>query len=145
MRSSDLRAVYGFLKPANDAHTIGLQTAGELLTECGYRVVIADEKVQKALSYYHDHVARTEVINWIRANQINRLGISYRLDHTDATNMLGFILEELKQQRMLKFQDGDIDLLFFGGLPQTCREVEQNFPESILAFKVEKQLVKHYL
>ena len=127
MRSSDLRAVYGFLKPANDAHTIGLQTAGELLTECGYRVVIADEKVQKALSYYHDHVARTEVINWIRANQINRLGISYRLDHTDATNMLGFILEELKQQRMLKFQDGDIDLLFFGGLPQTCREVEQKF------------------
>ncbi|HHU53158.1 MAG TPA: cobalamin-binding protein [Clostridiaceae bacterium] len=127
MKLSDLRAVYGLMKPANDAHTIGLQTAGELLTECGFRVVIADEKVQKALSYYHDHSARTEVINWIRANRINRLGISYRLDHTDALNMLGFILEELKQQRMLKFQDGNIDLLFFGGLPQTCLAVEQKF------------------
>lgn len=127
MISSDLRAVYGLLKPANDAHTIGLQTAGELLAECGFRVVIADEKVQEALSYYHDHVARAEVMNWIRANQISRLGISYRLDHTDAVNMLGFILEELKRQRMLKFQDGNIDLLFFGGLPQTCREVEREF------------------
>ncbi|MGI6579587.1 MAG: cobalamin-binding protein [Saccharofermentanales bacterium] len=127
MISSDLRAVYGLLKPANDAHTIGLQTAGELLTECGFRVVIADEKVQEALSYYHDHTARAEVINWIRVNQINRLGISYRLDHTDAVNMLGYLLEELKQQRMLKFQDGNIDFLFFGGLPKTCREVEREF------------------
>ncbi|NLN52187.1 MAG: cobalamin-binding protein [Clostridiaceae bacterium] len=135
MRQSDLRTVYGLLKPANDAHTMGLQTAGGLLSECGYEVVIADERIQKAFSFYNDSSARLVIIDWLRKNKINRLGISYRLDYTDAINMLGFLLEELKKERLLEFQNGPIDLLFFGGLPETCRKVEKTFSGIFTCFQ----------
>ena len=44
------RIVYGFIKPTLDAHTLGITTAADLLTGCGYQVIIGDAEVSLALN-----------------------------------------------------------------------------------------------
>lgn len=125
---------YGFIKPGLDAHTLGLNAAAELLKECGYDVVVAGEGVEQAMSDYRHEKQRRKVADWVRDAGIQRLGISYRLDQTDAVNMVGYLLEELKKDRMLKHQGGPLDLIFFGGLPATCQAVEKEFGGLVKTF-----------
>ena len=69
--------IYGFIKPALDAHTMGVNTAAELLRECGYTVLIADEDISKAISDYKHEANRKKVLDWIivislkNSNQMN--------------------------------------------------------------------------
>ncbi len=125
---------YGFIKPGLDAHTLGLNAAAELLRECGYDVVVADEQIEQAMSDYRHEKRRRQVAAWVRDSGIQRLGISYRLDQSDAVNMVGYLLEELKKDRLLKHQGGPIDLIFFGGLPATCQAVEKEFNGLVKTF-----------
>ncbi len=118
---------YGFIKPALDAHTMGIISAAELLRDCGYEAVMADDVIEHAMNDYAHESRRKRVVKWIVANQITRLGISYRLDQDDALNMVGYLIEELKKEKLLKTQGGQIELIFFGGLPQTCLAMEQEF------------------
>ena len=114
---------YGFIKPASDAHTLGINYAAELLRDCGYEVIIAPEAIEQAMLEYKHEIKRKQVIDWIRTNCITKLGLSYRLDSYDATRMMGFLLEELKKAK-LPMQD-----IFFAGLPQSCRMIQQEFPQ----------------
>lgn len=125
---------YGFIKPGLDAHTLGLNAAAELLRECDYDVVVAGEEIEQAMSDYRHERRRRQVADWVRDSGIQRLGISYRLDQTDAVKMVGYLLEELKKDRMLKHQGGPIDLIFFGGLPATCEAVEKEFEGLVRTF-----------
>ena len=120
-------ARYGFIKPSLDAHTLGITSAAELLKQCGFEVIIADDHTGRALEEYRHEVKRKEVVEWIRQNRINRLGLSYRLDQEDAVNMVGFLLEEMKQQRLLAHQGGPVAAVFFGGLPGTCEKIQTVF------------------
>ena len=43
-------AVFGFVKPYIDVHTLGITTAMNLLRDCGYRTVMAGDDVPKPLS-----------------------------------------------------------------------------------------------
>ena len=97
---------YGFIKPAIDAHTMGVNSAAELLRDSGYEVIIADGSVEEAMNDYKHELRRKVVIDWIITNEIDRLGISYRLDEEDAVNMVGFLIEEMKRANLLKFQGG---------------------------------------
>ena len=47
----DNNTKYGFIKPAIDAHT-GINSAAELLRDCSYDVIIADDLVAKAMNDY---------------------------------------------------------------------------------------------
>ena len=123
MRSSKFNNKYGLIKPANEAHTLGQQSAAEHLVECGFPVVIAASAIQAALADYRDASARKIILDWIRENQITRLGVSYRLDQADGVRLLGYLYEEIKRWRLLDFQGGSLDLLFFAGLPETCAEL----------------------
>ena len=69
MANSLNNIVYGFIKPANDAHTLGLQSATELLRECNYQVIIAEPRIQEALSNYREAAARRVIIDWIRTEK----------------------------------------------------------------------------
>lgn len=104
---------YGFIKPAIDAHTLGISSASELLCDCGYDVVIAEDTVSKAMNDYMHKKRRKIVIDWIINNNIDRLGISYRLDQDDAVNMLGYLIEELKKNNLMSFQGGPIKTIFW--------------------------------
>lgn len=130
-----MNRVYGFIKPALDAHTMGVNSAAELLRNCGYRVVIADDTIARAINDYKHEINRKKVVDWIVANKITRLGISYRLDKDDGVNMVGYLLEEMKKMNLFSYQGGDIKAIYFGGLPDTCRAIEEEF----------KGLVKTYM
>lgn len=118
---------YGFIKPAIDAHTLGVNSAAELLRDCGYDVIVANDSVEKAMNDYKHELRRKVVVDWIISNKINRLGISYRLDQDDAVNMAGYLIEEFKKSNLMKFQGGQIEKIFFGGLPKTCEVIEREF------------------
>lgn len=126
---------YGFIKPAIDAHTLGINSAEELLKSCGYDVIIADDSISKAMNDYKHEIPRKKIVDWIIANKINRLGFSYRLDQDDAVNMLGYMIEELKRANLMKYQDGQIDSVFFAGLPKTCQVIEKEYKGLVTTFK----------
>ena len=137
---------YGFIKPAIDAHTLGINSAEELLHNCGYDVIVGDDLIAKAMSDYKHEMRRKIVVDWIIANKINRLGISYRLDQDDAVKMLGYLIEELKNANAMKFQGGEIENVFFGGLPETCESIEKEFKGLVTTFvggeSVRETLIK---
>lgn len=126
---------YGFIKPALDAHTMGINSAAGLLRDCGYDVVLAEDSVAAALNDYRYEARRKIVIDWIVSNKIDRLGISYRLDQEDAVNLAGYLIEEMKKARLLKFQGGQLDIIFFAGLPKTCEAIENEFKGLVRTFK----------
>lgn len=126
--------VFAFLKPGIDAHTMGIHAAAELLQACGYQVVIGDEAVELALDQYRQESKREQVINWLRSNKITRIGISYRLDPADAANLMGYFVEELKKNQMLHYQGGAIRAIFFGGLPEACARLDEEFKGLIKTF-----------
>lgn len=132
--SDRLSAKYGFIKPALDAHTLGVNAAAELLRDCGYEVSVADDFVAKAMNDYKHELRRKVVVDWVVANKIERLGISYRLDQEDAINMVGYLIEELKMANLMKFQGGQIESLFFGGLSKTCEAIEKEFNGLVRTF-----------
>ncbi|SCZ80203.1 cobalamin-binding protein [Acidaminobacter hydrogenoformans] len=125
---------YGFIKPAIDAHTMGINAAAELLRDCGYEVVMADDLIAAAMNDYKHESRRKVVVDWLRSNKIERLGISYRLDQEDAVNMMGYLIEEIKQAQLMKFQGGQIEALFFGGLPGACAAIEKEFNGMVKTF-----------
>jgi len=141
-----LNAKYGFIKPAIDAHTMGVNSAAELLKECGYEVVLADDVVAHAMNDYKYELRRKVVIDWIIANKIQRIGISYRLDQEDAVNMMGFLIEDMKKARLLKFQGGEIETIFFAGISKTCEAIEKEFGGLVETFvggeTVKETLIK---
>ncbi|MDR7870418.1 MAG: hypothetical protein RIN55_06150 [Tissierellaceae bacterium] len=119
--------IYGFIKPALDAHTMGINTAAELLRDCGYNVIIADDSIAKAISDYKHEANRKKVVDWIMDNNVSNIGISYRLDKDDSINMVGYLLEELKSNNLLSYQDGPIKSVSFAGLPVSCDAIDKEF------------------
>ena len=115
--------IFAFIKPALDAHTMGLNTAAELLRDCGYTVIIADDSISNAISEYRSEASRKKVVDWIIANKVTNVGISYRLDKDDALNMVGYLLEALKTSNLLSYQGGPIRNIFFAGLPVSCEAI----------------------
>ncbi len=125
---------YGLIKPAIDAHTLGINSAAELLRECSYDVIFADDSIAEAMNDYKHEIRRKVVIDWIIAKNINRLGLSYRLDQEDAVNMVGYLVEEIKKARLFKFQGGQIEYIFFAGLPNACEAIEREFEGLVKTF-----------
>jgi len=134
MNSID-KDIFAFIKPSLDAHTMGINSAAELLHECGYEVFIADETIAKAMNDIRYEINREKIIDWIKKNNITRIGLSYRLDQDDAVNMVGYLMNELKGANLLSFQGGQIRSVFFGGLPQTCEIIEKAHKGFVKTFK----------
>ncbi len=127
--------VFAFIKPSLDAHTLGINSAAELLRECGYQVIMADDDVSQAINDFRYESNRKVVLDWIRSNRINRVGLSYRLDQDEAVKMVGYLMHELRSNRMLYYQGGPIKSVFFGGLPQGCEVIEKEHNGFVKTFK----------
>ena len=117
---------YGFIKPSLDAHTLGINSAAELLRSCGYEVLIAEGPVEQAILDYSYESRREVVINWLVENRISRVGISYRLDEADAVNMVGYLVNEMQRRSLFSYQGGFIEAVYFAGLPRTCTLIERS-------------------
>lgn len=125
---------YGFIKPSLDAHTLGINSAAELLRSCGYEVLIAEGPVEQAILDYSYESRREVVINWLVENRISRVGISYRLDEADAVNMVGYLVNEMQRRSLFSYQGGFIEAVYFAGLPRTCTLIEREFGGLVKTF-----------
>ena len=126
--------VFGFIKPLVDVHTMGIYTMANLLRDCGYKVVIAKDDINEAVEDLKKVNNYSLLKHWIEANNINRIGFSYRMDPKDGCDYFMTLYEQLKSDNMLVEQGGSIKELSFAGLPDTCELVRQKTDGMILTF-----------
>ena len=135
MRPVTRKDVFGLIKPAIDAHTLGIVSVGELIRSCGIRVVVADRKVCEAANRPSraDNIALIE--RWIREEGITRLGFSYRLDPREGAEIFGSLVSQLMGRRLLAEQGGPILSLYFAGLPDGCDIVRREHGGMVETFR----------
>lgn len=126
--------VFGFVKTKVDVHTMGIYTMANLLRECGYKVVIANDEIGEAAEQLNKLNNYSLFKHWIESNKINRLGFSYRMDPQDGCDYFMTILEMLASDKMLAEQGGVIKEISFAGLPDACELVRQKAKHDILLF-----------
>jgi len=114
---------------------MGVNSVAELLRDCGYKVVMADSEIAQALNNFRYEKCRKIVLDWLRSIGINRIGLSYRLDRDEALNMVGYFINELKNNGMMHYQGGPIKAVYFGGLPETCDIIEKEYKGFVITFK----------
>jgi len=120
---------FGLARPAVDAHTLGISSVEQILTDCGYRCVVADAATCEAFGAPQD-IANMAIISfWIRENRITHLGFSYRLDPDDGAALFANLVGQLKGARLLAGQGGPLKGLFFAGLPKACQVVKTRCPD----------------
>lgn len=126
--------VIGLVRPALDAHTLGLTSVAQLLHDCGVRTVIADTAVCQAADNpaAADNAALLE--QWIRQARITRLGFSYRLDPRAGADLFGRLVHQLGQRRLLAEKGGPIVGLYFAGLPAACDLVQVEHGTRVVLF-----------
>jgi hypothetical protein len=125
---------FGLVRPAVDAHTLGLSSVAQILADCGYRSILADAATCEALGCPEAPRSVDILERWIRDHRVTHLGLSYRLDPSVGASLFGRLLRQLKSRRLLLEQGGPIKALFFAGLPETCRRVQQQHPEAAGVF-----------
>ena len=126
---------FAFIKPSLDAHTLGVNSAVELLRDCDYEVLVADETIARAMNDIKYETNQKAVIEWIKKEGITRIGISYRLDEDDAISIVGYFMKALSAANLLDYQGGQVKSLFFAGLPHTCEVIEGQHKGFVKTFK----------
>lgn len=125
---------YGFIKPAIDAHTIGINAVSELLRECGFNVTISPRNIAENIVDYKSSDNRLNIIKWVIDNSITRLGISYRLDEEDAYSMMSSLVTDMRLNNIFDYQGGNLVQIYFGGLPSVCQRLEIDFHGLVKTF-----------
>ena len=126
--------IFGLVRPAVDAHTLGLSAVAQLLADCGLRTIIADAAICEAAGRPErlNNIALVE--QWIRESRITRLGFSYRLDPREGAAAFGRLLHQLGSRRLLGDQGGPIRSVYFGGLPEAGELVRREHGDGVSVF-----------
>jgi hypothetical protein len=119
----------GLVRPAVDAHTLGLSSVDQILHDCGYATVTAGADVCAAFDKPWDRAGFDAVPRWLKEHRVTALGLSYRLNPADGAAFVTAVIRALKDRRLLQPQGGPIRTVYFAGLPQTCRMVGRQCPE----------------
>ena len=85
----------GLAKTDFDAHTLGVATINEFLTEFGFKVVVANSEVSKAITNPGNIYNSSLIEKWIINNNIKALGFSYRLNVNDAVLIFQKLMYQL--------------------------------------------------
>ncbi|MEN6492558.1 MAG: hypothetical protein ABFC85_11265 [Rectinema sp.] len=120
--------VVGLVKPAIDAHTLGILSFAQILQDCGIRVEMADEAVGKEIDTLAERGSIDTLTQWIRAKNISVLGFSYRLDPERGVEVFVRLVGLLQRARLLARDGGPLRALWFAGLPPACDRVVQRAP-----------------
>jgi hypothetical protein len=120
--------VVGLVKPAIDAHTLGILSFAQILRDCGIHVEIADDAVGEEIDTMAERGSIDALIRWIRAKNIDVLGFSYRLDPERGVEVFARLVGVLQQAKLLVKDGGPLRALWFGGLPPACERVVQRVP-----------------
>jgi hypothetical protein len=125
---------FGFVRPAVDAHVLGINSLGQLLAEGGFHSVTADAGACSAFGNPEDPANAKRILQWIREHRITVLGFSYRLDPYDGTAIFTTLLTILKQLKLFAAEDSPIRAVYFAGLPLACEIVRARHPEVTAVF-----------
>lgn len=126
--------VFGFLKPSVDVHTLGISIVSSFLQDCGYKTVIADDIINKAIENLFDINNISILRQWILQNHITNLGFSYRLEPKDGARLFCKFYYTLSNLKLFSEQGGCVEDVFFAGLPITCNLVKIELGSHILTF-----------
>ena len=126
---------FGLLKTLLDAHTMGVYAAAALLKDCGYRVLIAPPEIEDALDKISAQSSLRKIKNWIVENNINHIGISYRLDPEDAVNIFGRLVAMMKRERLFETPGAVVRSVYFAGLTPACNRIDSEYMGRIRTFR----------
>ena len=149
---------FAFIKPYSDAHTLGVNSIAELLKDCGYEVIVGNEKIENIVNDIRYETNQKKLVEWLKKNNITSIGLSYRLDEDVAVSIVGYVVKTLRDHNMLSYQDGSIETILFGGLPKSCDVIEKEHKGLVKTFKggesvletlsklnVPKERIPHFL
>ncbi len=125
---------FGLIRPDIDAHTLGISTVGNLLKECGIKVIIGDAEVASAVAQISDTKNQAIFIRWILENRVTRIGFSYRLDPEDAFRGFSTLFQVLEGSKLFMEQGGPLRQLYFSGLPNAVAMVQKEFGTRVPVF-----------
>ena len=126
--------IFGFIKTKVDVHTMGMYTMANLLRDCGFKVILANDEIGEAIEGLQKLNNYSLFKHWICTNNINRISFSYRMDPQDACNYFMTMYELLRTDNMLEDQGGPIKELSFAGLPDACELINQKTNGKIIVF-----------
>lgn len=118
---------FGLMKTMLDAHTMGVNAAAALLRECGYNVFISSPQIEDAFGKISVESNQKIIIEWIKSNKINHIGVSYRLDPKDATNLVGKLILILKKEGLYESSEAIVKSIYFAGLAPACDMIDKEY------------------
>lgn len=134
--------VFGFIKPEVDVHTLGLSTMANILRDCGLEVVVAPPEVMKAVEDICKVNNASLVSRWLQDNNINVVGYSYRLDPQDGLRYFCSFHNQLHALKLLETDGGQIEMVSFAGLPDTCDLIKAELGDQITYFSGDETPVE---
>lgn len=135
-------AVFGFVKPCIDVHTLGITTAMNLLRDCGYASVMADDEVARAVVDLRKINNFGLLARWIVDQRITELGFSYRLDPAEACDYFCNMWYRLLDAGLTADRGGRLERIFFAGLPDACDLVRRELGDAVLTFRGDETPVE---
>lgn len=126
---------FGLVKTLLDAHTMGVNASAALLTECGYKVVVSTPQIEEALDKITVESRQRLIVQWIKENSINHIGISYRLDPDTAVEIVGRLVALLKKEGMYESSDAVVKSIHFAGLAPACDKIDKEYNGRISTFR----------
>jgi len=124
----------GLVKTHFDAHTLGIATINEFLTECGFKVIVANSEVSKAITNPGNIYNSSLIEKWIKENNIKALGFSYRLNVDDAVLIFQKLMYQLESKKMLVKSGGKLKSIWFAGLPEACNKIKYLYKDVIVFY-----------
>jgi hypothetical protein len=125
--------VFGFVRPTVDAHTLGISYLVQILKDTGYACVIADKSITNTLNRIQSSDNRIIFKRWLEIHRISLLGISYRLDPSQALEVFSRTYYQLEEMEVVG-ERGKVRHLFFAGLPESCYAIKEEFGERVTVF-----------
>jgi len=125
----------GLVHPFSDIHTLGISYIQQLLEECGIKTFVSPENINKALDSISFPKNFFLFKKWVLENKLSYIGFSYRLDPGQALETFSRLIYHIDEDSDLLFEKGGIlKGLFFAGLPESCKLVENKFGNRFLTF-----------
>ena len=125
---------FGLVRPAIEAHTLGISSVEQILRDCGYEVIIGDAAACEAFGRPHDAANVAAIERWLHENRVTILGFSYRLDPEQGAALFERWVRHLKVKRLFAEQGGPLKAIYFAGLPAACELVRRRVPETAGVF-----------
>lgn len=126
--------VFGFIKPEIDVHTLGISTMANILRDCGFKVHIAPQNIMKAVENIGKINNASLVTQWLTEKRITIVGYSHRLDPQDGKRYFCSFYNQLRNAKLLTADGGNIELVSFAGLPDTCNLIEAELKKAVIYF-----------